>query len=73
MNRSRVIADIYVTRRLKAITDDLIESNNTISETAEESARKVAAASRRSANSLNILTLALVLVGIAQVWVALSG
>ncbi len=67
INRARVIADVYLVKRLKTIGDDLIESNTTISETSQASATEVSEANRRSANSLNYLTGALVLVGIANV------
>ena len=73
MNRSRVIADIYLGSRLRAIADDLIESNTRISEAGQESATEVSRASRRSANSLNFLTGALVLVGIGQVLAIVFG
>ena len=73
MNRSRVIVDVYLVKRLKTIGDDLIESNTTISETSQASATEVSEANRRSANSLNFLTGALVLVGLAQVLAVVFG
>ena len=73
INRARVIADVYLVKRLKTVGDDLIESNTKNSESSQEFAREVSEASRRSAISLNILTGTLVLVGVANVWVAVWG
>ena len=73
INRARVIADVYLVKRLKTIGDDLIESNTTISEISQASATELSEANRRSANSLNYLTGALVLVGIANVLAVFFG
>ena len=50
-----VTAQIYVARRLREVTDDLISSNENLARSTD-----------RSAKALNFLTLGLVLVGILQ-------
>lgn len=62
LNRSSIIAGIYTVKNQRRMVDDFMEA-----------AQKLAAANGRYAFALNILTGALVLVGVAQIIVQVMG
>ncbi|MCB0095616.1 MAG: hypothetical protein KDE46_07840 [Caldilineaceae bacterium] len=66
INQTQVIAQIYVARKFKESIDQLIEANKEVSQASERYAKSL----NRATWALAIVTLALVAVGVIQLFTA---